>query len=186
LSEPIGVVLAGGASTRIGEPKATVALAGRPLISYPLAALRGALTEVVVSVAPDTPGLEDVVRWVQAAEGRHPLLGVIDALERAAPRAIVVCPVDMPFVSTATIARLVAAPVHGAVVARAGEDVQPLLARLDSSLLGRLRGLGRVRDAILALEPAWLEIDAGELLNVNTPEDLAAAERLLGYPNVNE
>jgi molybdopterin-guanine dinucleotide biosynthesis protein A len=180
LSEPVGVVLAGGASTRIGEPKATVALAGHPLISYPLAALRGALTEVVVSVASDTPDLEGVVTWVQAAQGRHPLLGVIDALERAAPRAIVVCPVDMPFVSTATIERLVAAPVRGAVVARAGADVQPLLARFDASLLGRLRGLGRVHDTVLALDPAWLEIAAGELLNVNTPEDLAAAETLLG------
>ncbi|HEX6711829.1 MAG TPA: NTP transferase domain-containing protein, partial [Thermoleophilaceae bacterium] len=45
-----GVVLAGGLGRRMGAPKATAMLVGRPLIAYPLDAL-GAVTDRVVVVA---------------------------------------------------------------------------------------------------------------------------------------
>ncbi|MBK5220825.1 MAG: NTP transferase domain-containing protein, partial [Thermoleophilia bacterium] len=44
----LGAVLAGGSGSRIGGAKATVELAGRPLIAYPLAALEAAGVEAVV------------------------------------------------------------------------------------------------------------------------------------------
>lgn len=51
---PLGVVLAGGRGSRLGGAKATAELAGRPLISYPLAALAEAGLEAVVVAKPDT------------------------------------------------------------------------------------------------------------------------------------
>ena len=49
-SDPHGrvVVLAGGLSRRMGQPKAGVLLGGRPLIAWPLAAARAAGLEAVV------------------------------------------------------------------------------------------------------------------------------------------
>ena len=44
-SEPVGVVLAGGMGRRIGGSKATVELAGRPLLCYPLDAMGEVLSE---------------------------------------------------------------------------------------------------------------------------------------------
>jgi molybdopterin-guanine dinucleotide biosynthesis protein A len=51
----IGSVLAGGRGSRLGGSKATVELAGRPLISYPLAALAAAGLDAFVVAKPDTP-----------------------------------------------------------------------------------------------------------------------------------
>jgi len=51
---PLGVVLAGGRGSRLGGAKPTAVLAGRPLISYPLAALAEAGLEAVVVAKPDT------------------------------------------------------------------------------------------------------------------------------------
>lgn len=56
---PIGVVLAGGAGRRMGGAKASTPLAGRPLIAYPIAALRAVLAPVAV-VAKRDSGLPPV------------------------------------------------------------------------------------------------------------------------------
>jgi len=59
--KPVGVVLAGGAGRRIGGDKATVELAGRPLLLYPLAAVRAVLRDVAV-VAKRVTALPPLVR----------------------------------------------------------------------------------------------------------------------------
>ena len=52
MSRPsVGVVLAGGPGRRMGGDKAVVALDGRPLLLYPLAALRAAGIADVALVA---------------------------------------------------------------------------------------------------------------------------------------
>ena len=59
----IGAVLAGGRGRRIGRDKAMVELDGRPLISYPVGALRSAGLDVVLALrgGQEAPaGLEDV------------------------------------------------------------------------------------------------------------------------------
>jgi molybdenum cofactor guanylyltransferase len=52
--EALGVVLAGGRGSRLGGAKPTAELGGRPLISYPLAALAAAGLEAVVVAKSDT------------------------------------------------------------------------------------------------------------------------------------
>jgi molybdenum cofactor guanylyltransferase len=53
-AEALGAVLAGGRGTRLGGAKPTTELAGRPLISYPLAALTAAGIEAFVVAKPST------------------------------------------------------------------------------------------------------------------------------------
>jgi molybdopterin-guanine dinucleotide biosynthesis protein A len=108
------VLLAGGAGTRMGGSKLTVALGGRPLFSYPLAALSAALEHVVVIGKPGLalPGLGSVAVWSEPVLPRHPLVGIAQALALAEGRPVLVCPADLPFVTAELIARL----------ARAGPD----------------------------------------------------------------
>ena len=121
--------------THLGVP---ADLAGRPLISYPLAAFRAAGIEAIVVVKPDTelPPLDAVV-VTEPAEPRHPLLGVVAALEHAEVRAIVTCPCDAPFVTAGLLLAL--AGSAGVAAVHDGKRLHPLLARYEPSALPTLR-----------------------------------------------
>ncbi len=191
-SEPIGVVLAGGRGRRIGGGKAVVELHGRPLLSYPLSALRGALEEVVVVAKADTelPALPGTTVWIEPDEPRHPLAGIVYALGAAEGRAVLVAAGDLPFLTLELVRRLAVADAGGrpAVVPRAGGRLQPLLARYDAAAAAPLaRALelpgGRLTAAVEAIGPALLECDDERpFFNVNVPEDLLTATALMDRP----
>ncbi len=187
-TQPIGVVLAGGAGRRIGGEKALVALHGTPLIAYPVAALRIVLGEVLVLAKADTelPPLPGVVLCVEPDEPRHPLAGIVHALARAQGREVLVCAGDLPFVTEPLLRVLLAADPQGApaVVPRAGGRLQPLLARYlaaaHAPLAAALEGGGRLTDAIAALGPRVLDVaDERPFFNVNLPEDLLTAAAMI-------
>lgn len=116
-------VLAGGLSRRMGASKPSVELAGRPLISYPLAAARAAGLEVVIVAkrASALPALEGRVLYEPDAP-RHPLCGIVAAL-RHARSAVIAVGCDMPFVSGELLARMLAEAKPEAEAAEA--DVEP-------------------------------------------------------------
>ncbi len=180
-AQPIGVVLAGGAARRLGGAKATAALGGVALVEYPLAALRAAVGEVAVVAKPDTvlPQLSGVTVWREPADPRHALTGIVAALQRAGGRPVLVCAVDLPFVDAQLLTRVAAAP--GTVVHVAG---QPLVGRYDPAVAAELARAVRegrsVVQAVAGLAPTVIACeDPAALFNVNTPEDLAAAEAIL-------
>ena len=185
-SEPVGVILAGGRGRRLGGTKATVFLGGQPLIAYPLRALSAALDEVVVLAKADTelPSLAGTTVWIESDPRHHPAVGIREALSLAGGRDVLVCAVDLPFVSAELVARLAHADAHGApaVVASARGAVQPLLGRYGPSaeaLLGA-EPAGPLRELIAAIGPRVLEVEDPEVLfNVNAPEDLLRAAALL-------
>ena len=187
--EPVGIVLAGGLGRRIGGAKAVVELCGRPLIAYPLAAMQAALADVIVVGKADTqlPSLAGVTVWVESAQTRHPLVGIIEGLTAAAGRPAIVCAADLPFVSAEVIARLAKSQPREApaIVTACGEIVQPLLARYEqraAPLLADALGDGRARllDAVAAIGPERLELEDPDLLfNVNAPEDLLHAAAIM-------
>ena len=188
--DPVGAVLAGGRARRLnGASKACVALAGRPLVRYPLAALVGVCTRVAVVCKPATalPQLPaGVERWDEDDEPRHPATGIASALERAAGPVLVLA-TDMPFAGRPECERLLAAareqPGAAAVIAAAAGRPQPTFGLYRPAALGALRAVavagGRLTEAVVALEPAVVELDGAVLAGVNTPAQLAAAERVL-------
>jgi molybdopterin-guanine dinucleotide biosynthesis protein A len=187
----IGAVLAGGASRRMGEPKALVELAGRPLIAHAVDAVADAGLEPIVVAKPDSPVPDlGVTVLDEPAEPQHPLCGIVAALRYAGTRPVVVMGCDMPLVPPAllgTLARL-ADPV--ATVAIDGE-IEPLLARyepaVEPALMASLKNGTALRTAIEALHPRLItEADLSAYgdpnriaLNVNSPEDLELARSLL-------
>ena len=191
--EPIGVVLAGGRGRRLGGDKAIALLDGRPLISYPLAAMRAAVRDVAVVAKPDTalPGAAELVGvevWLEPARPRHPLVGILHALRVAAGRCVLVCAADLPFITPAVLRALAAADARGApavLAASASGDLQPLLGRYGPSAAALLapaaaEAVAPVRAAVAAIGPRLVTLqDPSVLVNVNSPEDLARAESLL-------
>jgi len=104
--DPIVAILAGGRSRRMGRPKPGVELGGRPLISYPLEAARGAGLGPWIVAKRETelpPG--DCRLLIEPDEPRHPLLGVVTALRAARPAPVVVVAADMPFVTAEPASR---------------------------------------------------------------------------------
>jgi molybdopterin-guanine dinucleotide biosynthesis protein A len=185
----MGVVLAGGLGRRLGGSKASVRLNGRPLISYATEAIRAALNTVIVVAKADSelPSLPGVELWIEPNEPRHPLTGLVHALEQAEGRPVLVCACDLPLVSDQLIRAIAdARPERGmAVVARAEGRLHPLLGRYEAGALAPLaaalgRGSVSVMEAVGGLDPTPYEVAQGELLfNVNTPEDLLRAGALL-------
>jgi molybdopterin-guanine dinucleotide biosynthesis protein A len=178
---PVGALLAGGRGRRLGGDKAIVDLDGRPLLSYPLAALREALPEVAVVAKRQTelpPLPAGVAVWIEPDEPSHPLAGIVHALRMARGRRVLVCPVDLPLVTASHLRRLADSGSGGSVVARAGGRLQPLLAvYVSAALPGLERSLAR--DASMHAAVAAIgarEIDFGDddalLCNVNAPEDV--------------
>ena len=182
-----GAVLAGGRGSRMGGDKPGALLAGRALLSYPLAALLEACPRVAVvckraTALPPLP--REVERWDEPEEPRHPAAGVAHALERAGG-PVLVCAADMPFVTAAACRRLAdaarAAPEAPAVVAEGGGWLQPTFAIYRAAALPVLRACGgaELTRVVEGLAPSLVPLPPAQLRSLDTPAALAGAEREL-------
>jgi molybdopterin-guanine dinucleotide biosynthesis protein A len=183
-------VLAGGASSRMGAPKAGLELRGRPLAGYAVAAARlaGLAPFVVAREGSELPPLRCQV-VIEGDGPRHPLNGIVAALEHA-DEPLVVLPCDVPLVPAELIAEL--GRRRAAFAMPLAPRPQPLIARYSPGLLPHLR-------RALVAETPMTEVAAGlggdgiglaELrgfgdpermfLNVNDRDELARIETLLG------
>jgi molybdopterin-guanine dinucleotide biosynthesis protein A len=188
-----GVVLAGGRSTRMGRDKATLPLAsGERLVDRVVAAVAAALRAAGepaprVLVSGDVAGHECLP---DAAPGLGPLGGLATVLGRL-PAAdagwLLVVPVDLPALTPAPLAALLAAPREGAAALAFEGEALPALLRLDARVRaavaaraaasGRDRAVWRLLDDLGARR---IPVDPGlahELANANTPEELQAVLR---------
>jgi molybdopterin-guanine dinucleotide biosynthesis protein A len=186
--EAIGAVLAGGTGVRMGGSKATVALNGRPLISYPVEAVWRALGHAVIIAKADTelPSIPGVMVWIEPQAPNHPLVGLLHALEMAEGRPVLACAGDLPFVTPRLVRRLAGgARGANALLAASGANVQPLLGWYHPRSLAVLREIDptsgiSLREAVSRLRPAVVQVgDADLLFNVNTPADLLQAAAML-------
>jgi molybdopterin-guanine dinucleotide biosynthesis protein A len=185
---PIGVVLAGGDGRRIGGDKAIVELEGRALVLYPIEALHEICDDVAVvakrdTVLPALGGIADV--WIEPDEPRHPLCGIVHALQLASGRPVIVVAVDLPLVDVDTL-RLLAELDRGgapAVVPRAHGRLQPFCALYTDAALPLLECFApgeRASDVVERLGALIVEPeDDTAFFNVNRPEDLLQASVLL-------
>jgi len=150
---------------------------------------------VVCKRATALPPLPGVDRWNEPDSPRHPLTGIVHALERARG-SVLVCAADMPFVTADACRTLVDAAVAVGLlggertsgnlapgaVAESPSGLEPLLAVYGRPALGRLRAASfgaPLRTAVEALDPVRVPLPGSVVRSVNTPEDLAAAEAQL-------
>jgi molybdenum cofactor guanylyltransferase len=176
----IGAILAGGAGRRMGAAKPTRTLADRPLASYPADALAQVCERVAIVAKPgaELPDLPGVERWDdEPVEPRHPLTGIVHALERAGGAPVLVCAADMPFVTADALRTLAAA---GALAVAVSDGVlQPVLGLYTPDVLPALRAAepdAPLTRTVEALEPELVPLPPDEVRSIDTPEDLANAE----------
>ncbi len=182
----VGIVLAGGLSTRMGADKATMAVGGKPMVVLVADALWEAglrpvecqggdaatIGEYGLSVAPD-----DEPR-------RGPLAAIRTALARHHDRDVVVVACDLVDIDSTTVRSLV-----DAGSAHAGADVVAVVADgrhhlaswwrqgTDRSLATLLAdGVEAYQDALAQLVTVDLPVDSSLVRNVNSPADLGIGE----------
>ena len=197
------VVQAGGESKRMGQSKATVQLAGRPLIEHVVRRMLPAADELLITtneahklgflhdVFPDA----NIVLVPDVLERRGSLPGVLTALEHAAYDYVALVACDMVFASP----RLAAAecaelnisgadcvvpvnkhgfePLHAAYYR---PTVLPVVRRLVDAGEARTQAIFAhvnveefPQSRVLQAEPM-----GGCFINVNTPEELASVEKM--------
>ena len=198
--QPPALILAGGASRRMGRDKATAILSGQTMIariverlapqvmSLAINAPQGSFLDLGLPLVPDT-----------IADRPGPLAGVLAGLRHAATTGsathLLTVPADTPFLPrnlAATLCAAAADPQRIVLAASAGQ-VHPVVALWPLSLADDLetwltdpdnRRLQAfiVRHPSLAVDFPLVETPAGPLdpfFNVNTPADLLSAERYL-------
>jgi molybdenum cofactor cytidylyltransferase len=191
------VVLAAGASTRFGSPKALAVLDGRPLLEHVLDGVREAgIDDIVVVLGHAADEIEDGIEWLDERRVRNPDprflssslqvgLAAVEALaeDDADPpiRAAVVVLGDQPRTRPGVIRALMAAarttdcPVVAPRYADGGGP-NPLLLRRDAFDLADEAAGDRGLGPVLAERPELvLEVPIeGGNPDIDTPGDLAA------------
>lgn len=100
LRECVGVVLAGGRSSRMGRDKAALALAGEPLLRRVARRVREALGTVIVVGPEELQGLVPGVRVLcDDLAGAGPLSALATALRALPAERVFLAGCDMPFVA---------------------------------------------------------------------------------------
>lgn len=199
--EPLGAVLAGGASRRFGSPKARAVLSGTSLLERAAGALRRAGLPPHIIVADPYQAEGFSLPWrVDARPAIGPLGGLETALSWAAdegrPGAVCVA-CDLPFVP-AGLLRYLSTRGNAAAEAVVPESggrwgYEPLCAYYAVAALPAVRALassGERRVGVLVDQLRAERVPLEELrqwgepmemfMNVNTAVDYAQAERIAG------
>jgi molybdopterin molybdotransferase len=174
------VVLAGGASTRLGADKPEQQIGGRRLLDIVLDAVAGADDIVVVGPPRDVPAGVSVVCEDPPGQGPVAALAAGFAALPDGPADIVVLPADLPHITAGVVMALATARGDAPVALAADADGhrQYLTAVWDSAALAvALTGYPtRMRDL---LPDNAVVCEVADIDDVDTPEQLAAARALV-------
>jgi molybdopterin-guanine dinucleotide biosynthesis protein A len=199
MSEPLGVVLAGGLARRMGGgDKARLRIGGRTILERVLTRMRPQCAALILNANGDPTrfkdtGIEVVPDSVPDFAG--PLAGILAALDWAAAHApeladVASVPGDCPFLPDDLVAQLLSARARERAplaCARSGEWRHPVIGLWPVYLRSDLRkaliseGLHKIeswtaRHGVAVAD--WPASPVDPFFNVNTPGDAAEAERI--------
>ena len=187
-------VQAGGRSSRMGSDKALLRLDGIPLIERLLQRVSGLGEEILITTNRPQDYQYLGLRMASDPEpGAGALHGLRTALEAARGQTVLVLACDMPFVSRPLLEHMLQlAEAADLVVPRRGGEYEPLHAVYSKGCLPALEAaLQRGQRRMISFFPSLnlrtveqeeidrLDPEGLSFFNVNTPEDLRKAERIL-------
>ncbi len=198
-NEAGAIVLVGGQSSRMGQPKTTLDFGGVPLLTRIVIELKRRFDEIVIVAAPASagqPGIEipglKIIHDETAFAGPLDALGRgLDALEHGVAFA---CSCDLPLLNSDVAADLVAMlNDFDAVIPEVGGKLQPLHAvyrKQCARQINTLAASGEKRLTAAAgsinarrvgeADLRKIDTDLRSFLNVNTPEDYQHALKMAG------
>lgn len=187
----LGVILAGGRSSRMGTDKATFAVAGRPMLEWVSDALEEACGRVVVvgrqAMVAGRETIPDPGR-----PHRGPLAGLVAALHHFPTDRLAVVSVDQPWLRTETLRRLgtvsdelAVVPVDSGVRQTTCAVYPPAIVDLAESELAGGGSLQSLLD-VAAFHPVvdwhtWGE-DGRSWFSVDTPQAVEEGVARFGLP----
>ncbi len=190
MREVIGLILAGGRSSRMGADKAFVELDGKSLLAHVHASLMPQCEDVVVSANSDDVRFADYRIVRDTVPGQPgPLAGILAGLEAADSARVewlVTAPVDCPFMPDDLVERLCRAMGGSALkiaLASSAGQTHPVLGLWHVSLVEPIRkalvtgerAVGRFAAPFVPILVEWADIPFDPFFNINTQEDLALA-----------
>lgn len=185
-----GVVLAGGASRRMGQTKALIDVDGTAMADRVLDALRSVGADPVVLVGGDADELAPLSAPVvpDLYPGEGPVGGVLSALEHLAGLDVVdaalILPCDLSDVNAEILLPLLEAAAgdgHSRVWVAATDRMEPMCALWSLAARGTVReqfvaGQRTLHRVIAELPHTTVTVEPRALRNVNRPEDLSPPE----------
>jgi molybdenum cofactor cytidylyltransferase len=191
------VVLAAGAASRFGSPKALARLDGRPILEHVLDAVREAgIEQIVVVLGTAADEIEEGIRWLDERLVRNPdprylsssLQVGVDAAAALDPdpSAVVIVLGDQPRTRPEVIRALIGAARRDdrpVVVPRYadGGGANPVLLKADAfELVDEATGDHGLGPVLAANDDLVLEVPVpGSNLDIDTPDDLRRLEEAM-------
>jgi molybdopterin-guanine dinucleotide biosynthesis protein A len=201
---PLGLVLAGGLARRMGGgDKARIRIGHRTILERVLARLKPQCAGIIINANGDPARFADTALAVvpdSVPDFAGPLAGILAGLDWAAAHRpdladVASVPGDCPFLPADLIDNLQAARSAAGVplaCARSGDWRHPVVGLWPVALRHDLR-TALVADGLRKIElwtarhgvavADWPDAPVDPFFNVNTPEDVAAAERIAAEEN---
>src|SRR5688572_14972835 len=196
---PLGLILAGGLARRMGGgDKARIAIGGKTILDRVLASMTPQCGRLIINANGDPARFADTKLPVVAdsiPDFAGPLAGILAGLDWAAAHApdvadLASVPGDCPFLPSDLVQRLTTARAEAKTplaCARSGDWRHPVVGLWPVALREDLRralmveGLHKIeiwtaRHGVAIAD--WPVEPVDPFFNVNTPEDVAAAERV--------
>lgn len=173
-----GIVLAGGESRRMGQPKEGLMLLNKPLLLWQVEKLRELGVNDILLSGQKCSKIQGTRIVPDEYLGRGPLGGLHACLKEAKYSQCLVLCVDMPLIPCSVLAKLCKAHIGGVTVLRHNKKQEPLIGVYDRSIAEKIPQLikeGGAPVRALASVSAWNCFDyygPEELLqNCNTMQD---------------
>lgn len=181
----IGILLAGGLSSRYGSPKAFATLNGKYFYQYSYDILQAICDEVVIVTRPELLQRfpEDALKMTDETRfaGCGPLAGIYSVMAEYEAERYVVLPCDMPLLELTAVKNLLERHEKSVTVVRTDKYLQPLVSvwnnemkeGIEAKLAAGIYKIGTVfTDNLLhVVDVAEIAASDEQFINVNTRED---------------
>lgn len=185
------IILAGGKSSRMGENKALMIIAGKRVIDRMIEEFTLVSEKVFVIANDELSRINDsaiILEDFEPFKGEGPLAGILTGLTAAKEGACFVVACDMPFASSKLVKQLeqkLTDKKLDAVVPVTDGQIHPLFAvynaRIQNQVIATLKeGKRAVKSLLDRIDVEYIEMGKSlEFWNMNTKEDYVEAKKII-------